>query len=236
MKNVIALFLLVGSPLGASQLEVNMFFLGETNLGFFTFSVNGVNQQLLCDQFLPNVTTLMYTSKVATLADLANTQLVANSDPVALLKYEQVAILDLQAYADPTLAADVVRAARIIVDGSGPNPPKTQQLLDFARAQNPANYDLTSFRIYTSPLTTTGDRLTQEMTGFPVPVGITGSPVPEPSSTVLLLIGFGVLFGATVLKKRKRQSKRLLTLELPVVTTRDKNETHLRARSKRVAR
>ena len=193
MKNVILLLFVCGS-LGATQLQVSMSLMGEIDPGFSTFSINGVTQQVLCDQFFPNATTLTYTSTVATLADLANTQLFANGDPAALLKYEQVAILDLQAYADPTLAADVVRAARIIVDGRGPNPPQTQQLVDFALAQDPTNYDLTSFRIYTSPLTMTGDRLTQEMTGF---------VVPEPSFAVLFLIGFGVVVCKIAPKNRR---------------------------------
>jgi hypothetical protein len=191
MKNVILLFF-VGGSLGASQLQMTMSLVSE-DPGFSTFSIDGVIQQLLCDQFFPNATTLTYSSKVATLADLANTQLFANGDPEALLKYEQVAILDLQAYADPTLAADVVMAARVIVDGSGPIPPKTRQLLDFALAQDPANFDLTGFRLYTSPITMTGDRLTQEMTGF---------PIPEPSFAVLLLIGFCVVGGNKALKNR----------------------------------
>ena len=192
MKNVFLLLFVTGS-LGASQLQVTMSQVNQTSPGVFTFSVNGIIQQLLCDQFLPNATTLTYTSNVATLADLANTQLVRNGDPAALLKYEQVAILDLQASADPTVASDVVRAARFIVDGSGPITPKTQQLLDFALAQNPANFDLTGFRIYTSPLSMAGDPLTQEMTGV---------NVPEPSFALLFLIGFGVAIGNTAVKNR----------------------------------
>ena len=204
MRNLILLCLLVGGPLGASQIQVSMLLVHETNPGFFTFSINGELHDLLCDQLLPNATTLMYTSNVATLADLANTQLVANGDPAALLKYEQVAILDLRAYVDPTLAADVVRAARVIVDGSGPITPGTQQLLDFVHAQNPANFDLSAFRIFTSPILTNGDRMTQEMTGFPVPVGVTGSPVPEPSSVLLLLTAFGVLLSIRVVAAKDR--------------------------------
>ena len=200
MKNLVLLCLLVGSPLGASQIQVSMLLITESNPGFFTFSIDGVVQNLLCDQFLPNATTLRYTSQVATLSDLANTQLVANGDPAALLKYEEVAILDLQAYADPTLAADVVRAARIIVDGHGPDTPGTQRLLDFVQAQDPSLFDLTAFRIYTSPLSVTGDPITQEMTGFPMPPGggVLGSSVPEPSSGLLLLIGICVLSGFRV--------------------------------------
>lgn len=145
-----------------------MQFVGGTNPGFFTFLVNGVSKRLLCDQFAPNVTSLIYISSVATLADLSNTQLAANGDPQALLKYQQVAILDLLAYNDPSLAADVVRANRIIVDGQGQNLPHVQQLLDFVRAQNPANYDLSGFKIYTSPIVN-GARLTQEITGIDIP-------------------------------------------------------------------
>ena len=203
MKHLILLCAVLGSPLWASQIQVSMFFVGGTNPGFFTFSVDGSLQQLLCDQFFPNVTTSPYRSKVATLVDLANTQLIVSGDPNALLKYQQVAILDLQAYADPTLAADVVRAARIIVDGSGPNTPGSQQLLDFVRAQNPANYDLTGFKIFTSPRAVNGDPVTQEITG----VGIPGSNVPEPSSVLLFLIGSGILSGLTLLSRLRREAR-----------------------------
>ena len=206
MKNLILLCSLLGGALWASQIQVSMFLISENNPGFFTFNINGTVENLLCDQFLPNATTERYTSSVATLNDLANTQLVRNGDPAALLKYEQVAILDLQAYSDPTLAADVVRAARIIVDGNGPNTPGSQRLLDFVQSQNPAKFDLSGFMIFTSPLLANGDPLTQEMTGFPpAGGGITGSQVPEPSSAVLLPIGSFIVFGFTMLCGRRRR-------------------------------
>src|SRR3954452_4971508 len=147
----------------------------QANLGFFTFNVNGTSQQLLCDQFLPNVTTLQYQAVGYSLTDFSGTVLGMQGDPQALQKYQQVAILDLQAYANPSLAADVVRANRFIVDGSGPLTPGAQALLNFVQTQNPANYpQLASFLIFTNPIT-------QEMTGFLDTGGSTGG-VPEPAT------------------------------------------------------
>jgi hypothetical protein len=98
-------------------------------------------------------------------------------DPQELLKYEMVAILDLQAFADSTLAPDVVRANRIIVDGSGPHTPGADTLLAFVQSQDPANYpQLSRFIIYSNPIS-------QEVTGF--------SNGPEPGTCVL--IGAGLL-------------------------------------------
>src|SRR5437868_4759862 len=60
--------ILPASTAWAAQITANMLYLTGTNPGFFTFSVNGLDQQLLCDQFFPNVTTQSYVSRVATLA------------------------------------------------------------------------------------------------------------------------------------------------------------------------
>jgi hypothetical protein len=145
------------------------------NVGFFVFDVNGTTQQLLCDQFLPNVTTQPYQATGYSLADLSGTTLFLQGDPQALHKYQEVAILDLQAYANPSLAADVVRANRFIVDGSGPMTPGSQALFDFVQTQNPANYPaLSNFIILVNPIT-------QEMTGFLDQGGSQGG-VPEPGT------------------------------------------------------
>jgi hypothetical protein len=127
-KHIVLSFLLLGSSAWGAQVY-NLFFLSGTNPGFFTFDVNGVQRQLLCDQFAPNVTTLPYQAIGYSLNELAGaTTLALFGDPQELLKYQRVAILDLQAYADPSLAADVVRANRIIVDGSGPHTPGAECL------------------------------------------------------------------------------------------------------------
>ena len=130
MNRLIAELLLSASALFAVQRQAHMQCIGGTNPGFFIMQVRlPVNPEnattttremrLLCDQLLPNITTEQDTSWVAHLGDLTHTQLADNGDPQALQKYQWVAILALQAYANPALAADVVRAARIIVDGQG---------------------------------------------------------------------------------------------------------------------
>ena len=172
-----------------------MFFVSGINPGFFDFKVDGIDRLLLCDQFSPNVTTGPYLATGYSLAELAGaTTLALFGDPLELFKYQQVAILDLQAYANPALAPDVVRANRIIVDGSGPHTPGADALLAFVQTQNPANYlQLANVIIFSNPIT-------QEITGFFDTGG--GGGVPEPSTLVLL----GPGLAGIVLKRRKRTS------------------------------
>jgi hypothetical protein len=172
---------------------VNMEFVSDAGgSGVFIFNVNGVPTQLFCDQFLPNATTLPYQANVATLADLTGSFLAVNNDPQALFKYQRVAILNLLALGDMTLAVDVVRASRHIVDGVTPLTPSAQILHDFAMGANAANYDLSGFRIYTN-LTT------QEVTGFPGGFDL-DLETPEPAA--FLLIGSGLTAIAFVRRRR----------------------------------
>ncbi len=127
--------------------------------GVFIFNVNGQLKRMFCTQFLPNATSSPYIANVFTLDNLTGTVLGMQGDPQALFKYQRVAILDLQALADPSLAVAVVKANRRIVDGMGPLTPEAQALYDFALAANAANYDLSGFKIYTNPIT-------QELSGF----------------------------------------------------------------------
>jgi len=180
--------------------------------GFFTFNVNGTIQELLCDQFAPNVTSQPYVAIGYTLADIAAPgpipNLALSSDPDRLHKYQEIAIIDLQAYANPsnsTLAGDAVRANRIIVDGSGPHTPGADQLLAFAASQNPANYpQLSSFIVFVGPVNVAGISITQEMTGFlgGGDTGGGGGGVPEPSTAFLL--GGGALAGLLAKKRLAR--------------------------------
>ena len=189
-KRIITLFLILGSSASAAQVY-NMFYLGAVSSpGFFNFTVNGEFQQLLCDQFSPNVTTQPYQALGYSLADLSGTTLGLQGDPQALHKYQEVAILDIQAYLNPTLAPDVVRANRIIVDGSGPTTPGAAALLAFVQNENPANYNLTNFIILVGANT-------QEQTGFL-------QHAPEPGTWILL----GAGLGGIVLKRRGRVAAR----------------------------
>lgn len=163
--------------------------------GVFIFNVDGQLKQLFCNQFEPNATTLPYVANVATLADLTGSTLFLENDPNALFKYQRVAILDLLALADPTIAVHAVKANRFIVDGDGALTPKAQELLDFALAANAANYDLSGFKIYTNPIT-------QEVGGFddPYEEDFPSTEAPEPGAFVLLGSG---LMAAGILRRRR---------------------------------
>ena len=143
----------------AGAVTANMQFLADVAgaAGVFDFNVNGQVKRMFCDQFLPNATTSPYVANVSTLDNLTGSVLAA--DPQALFKYQRVAILVLRAMADPSLAADVVRANRRFVDGVGPLTPGAQALYDYALAANPASFDLSGFKIYTN-------FTTQELTSF----------------------------------------------------------------------
>ena len=198
-KKIVLLFLLGSSAWGAQV--YNFLFLRGVNPGFFVFDVDGVERQLLCDQFAPNVTTLQYQAIGYSLNELASaTTLALFGDPQELLKYQLVAILALQAYADPSLAPDVVRANRIIVDGSGPHTPGADALLAFVQTQNPADYpQLADFIVFSNPTT-------QEITGFLF--------TPEPGT-------LGLFGAALVALAWMRRRARISSLGSKVVSSRE---------------
>lgn len=198
-KYGILLALLFTSSSWASTVFVDMVNIGavQPQPNFFIFDVDGVTRYLLCDQFLPNVTTQPYTAMVATLDDLSGTALIRQGDSVDLArqKYTWIAILDSLAYGDPSLAPDVTRANRFIVDGGGPMTAESTALLTFAVGANPADYDLTGFRIFVGIRPQDGSFLdTQEITGH----------IPEPATVVLMGSALGVV--ALLVRRKKRAS------------------------------
>jgi len=209
MKHKVLLFasLLLSSPAWSAQITVSMINIGavQPQPNFFVFDINGVIRDLLCDQFVPNVTSERYTAKVATLDDLTDTALIRQGDSTALArqKYTWIAILDTLAYGNAALAPDVTRANRFIVDGSGPMTTLSTQLLEFAQMANPANFNLTGFQIFV-PIRNDGSIFpTQEQTGIDNGGGGGGQgQVPEPTTAFLVSGGIGGILAWGIRRRR----------------------------------
>jgi hypothetical protein len=132
-KFIVVLFLALGSSAWGSQV-FSMFFVGGTNPGFFDFKVSGVDLLLLCDQLNPNVTTQPYNAIGYSLAELAGaTTLALFGDPNALQNISRWRSLTCKHTRNPNLAPDLVRANRIIVEGSGPHTPWGRRFAEFRR-------------------------------------------------------------------------------------------------------
>lgn len=163
--------------------------------GFENFLVDGSNVQLLCDDIHHSVPDFAYQANVDTLTDLSDTLLAGN--PQVLLSYQHIAILDLRAIQDPTLAPAVVQAIQAITDPFNQVSSQAAGLLSWVATQNPGQYDLAGFRVF-------ANRTFQEQTGFVPPPsgGAGGSPVPEPDSDITIFSGLAVL--SVLLRKRLR--------------------------------
>jgi hypothetical protein len=173
----------------AASTIVNMQLLnspGEPEI--YNFDVNGSQVQLFCDDAFHGIVTTPYQATETTLSDLSGTLLERNGDPQALADYEDIAILELQALADPSLVRDVVIANWSITAGRQARDTGAAALISWVQTQNPANYDLSGFVIFTS-------NTVQEQTGF----------VPEPVTWLLA----GTSLSLLALVRRRNQSSRV---------------------------
>ncbi|MBY0506648.1 MAG: hypothetical protein K2X03_22195 [Bryobacteraceae bacterium] len=139
----------------------------DVGIGVFDITVNGVVRRLYCLQFNPPVSGVPYTANVYTLTDLQNSLVgtAFQGDPQGLLKYRQIAVLDLIAITDPTKANAAVRAARHIFDPGFPlNSALSTALYNLVTDPgfNFGLYDLSGFRVYANA----GPNASQELTGF----------------------------------------------------------------------
>jgi hypothetical protein len=145
--------------------------------GFIHFLVNGQPVVLLCDDADGPMNMSWQAMELSLDDNLSNTLLGLQDDPLTLQKYQWIALLDLQAYAIPSFASDITDAIRYITDPSRHLTGSTVTWLNWVQEQDPAQYNLSNFRIFISPLF-------QEQTGI-IP------PIPEPSPlrlTALLLV------------------------------------------------
>ena len=141
--------------------------------------------QTLCDDATHSIITDPYQATENTLADLSGTLLSRNGNPEALADYETIAMLDLRALSDPALIRDVTIAEWAITQGRDARDPGAAALLTWASTQDPANYDLSNFVIFSTPVY-------QEQTGFTGGGGGSGGgSVPEPRTS--LLAGLAIL-------------------------------------------
>jgi hypothetical protein len=153
----------------------------------YTFLVDGVLLQTLCDDAQHSIGIVPYQATENTLSDLTGTLLDRNDDPNELFDYETIAILDLRALSDPTLIPEVEDDEWAITQNrTGRLDTADAALLSWAQSQNLANYDLSDFVIFATP-----DH--QEQTGFIPPVEQQSSNTPELATGLLTVSGLGLL-------------------------------------------
>ncbi len=185
------LVLLTGAPLFGGPVAVTLEFLPNfptTPRAFGHFLVNGQPVDLLCDD-ANGPLNFSWTALELSLSDnLANSLLGVQGDPLALQKYQWMGILSLEAYADPSFAADIREALRYLTDPSRFATGSTSNWLSWVQGQDPAKYDLSNFRVFASPAF-------QEQVGF---------VVPEPAT---LLITPLLLACLAVLNERRRHQQ-----------------------------
>jgi hypothetical protein len=165
----------VGLPLFGSPVWVTMDFVlnsPATPRGFYHFLMNGLPVDLLCDDALRPLNDTWQGLEVSLNDDLSSSVLGLQNDPQVLQKYQWIGLLDLRANEDPSMAPDIRDAIQYITDSTRPLTGTTSNLLSWVQAQHISDFNLSNFRIITSPDF-------QEQTGFipevpePPPIGIT---------------------------------------------------------------
>lgn len=189
LREIAVLSLVAGVSAGAPI--VNMQLLNSPGQpDIYDFLVNGTTViQTLCDDATHSIITTPYQATENSLADLSGTLLNRDGNPNALMDYEEIAMLDLRALSDPTLVRDVTIAEWAITQGRDARDPGAAAMLSWVSTQDPTNFDLSNFVIFSTPMY-------QEQTGFTGGGGggPGGSPIPEPRTFVLTGLAILLLF------------------------------------------
>ena len=193
------LVLLTGLPLFGGPVAVTLEFVPNfptTPRGFTHFIVNGQPVDLLCDDADAPLNSSWPALELSLGDDLSSSLLGIRGDPLALQKYQWMAILSLRAYEDPSFATDIREALRYLTDPSRIETGSIVTWLTWVQEQNPAIYDLSNFRVFSTPLF-------QEQVGLVVP-----EPLPVAITPLLIAALYGLKWSRCRRNKRTSRSER----------------------------
>ena len=152
----------------------------------------GAQQGFVCDDFVtPTYVPSSFDVRVSTLGDISQTKFGAS--PNGLFKYQEIAWLLGQMESNPTQTGPIQFAVWSIFNPSTPVVPGEQAWLSAAASINPADWDFSSFRIYTATNT-----VNQEFVG--------GDPTLVAEPVAILLLGLSLTGLALLQTKRRRGS------------------------------